>query len=250
MAPRRGRDARAHPRRGRAAAMRKPGAPSSRSWPRPAAISATCIEATARAPSHRIERRMARPTSARRTSSSRRTSHLLRGTIAEGLADVATGAIAEDDTQLIKFHGTYMQDDRDVRARAREEEAREGLQLHDPRCAFRAASSRPSSGWRSTTSPATYANGTLRLTTRADVPVPRRHQVEPEAHDAGDQRRAARHTRGLRRRQPQRACAAANPVSVEGARCGARARARGQRASAAARPAPITRSGSTARRSS
>ena len=27
-------------------------------------------------------------------------SHLLRGTIAEGLADVATGAISEDDAQL------------------------------------------------------------------------------------------------------------------------------------------------------
>ena len=39
----------------------------------------------------------------------------LRGTIAAGLADVVTGAIAEDDTQLVKFHGTYMQDDRDVR---------------------------------------------------------------------------------------------------------------------------------------
>src|SRR5688500_12732461 len=39
----------------------------------------------------------------------------LRGTIAAGLEDVVTGAIAEDDTQLVKFHGTYMQDDRDVR---------------------------------------------------------------------------------------------------------------------------------------
>src|ERR1043166_1486032 len=43
-------------------------------------------------------------------------SRFLRGTIAEGLANVATGAIVEDDTQLLKFHGSYMQDDRDVRA--------------------------------------------------------------------------------------------------------------------------------------
>ena len=42
-------------------------------------------------------------------------SRLLRGTIAEGLADVVTGAISEDDSQLTKFHGTYLQDDRDVR---------------------------------------------------------------------------------------------------------------------------------------
>jgi sulfite reductase (NADPH) hemoprotein beta-component len=33
----------------------------------------------------------------------------------EGLADTSTGAIAEADAQLTKFHGTYMQDDRDLR---------------------------------------------------------------------------------------------------------------------------------------
>jgi sulfite reductase (NADPH) hemoprotein beta-component len=43
-------------------------------------------------------------------------SHLLRGTIERSLADPLTGAIAEDDTVLTKFHGTYQQDDRDVRA--------------------------------------------------------------------------------------------------------------------------------------
>ena len=42
-------------------------------------------------------------------------SRQLRGTIAEGLADVSTGAISEDDGQLTKFHGTYLQDDRDLR---------------------------------------------------------------------------------------------------------------------------------------
>ena len=29
----------------------------------------------------------------------------LRGTLSEGLAAVATGAISEDDQQLVKFHG-------------------------------------------------------------------------------------------------------------------------------------------------
>ena len=42
-------------------------------------------------------------------------SRYLRGTIADGLSHVETGAIAEDDTQLLKFHGSYMQDDRDHR---------------------------------------------------------------------------------------------------------------------------------------
>ena len=42
-------------------------------------------------------------------------SRALRGGIAEGLARVETGALAEDDTQLTKFHGIYQQDDRDLR---------------------------------------------------------------------------------------------------------------------------------------
>nr|WP_256200378.1 hypothetical protein [Verrucomicrobium spinosum] len=42
-------------------------------------------------------------------------SNYLRGTIAEGLADLSTGSLSEDDQQLIKFHGSYQQDDRDLR---------------------------------------------------------------------------------------------------------------------------------------
>src|SRR5882672_154985 len=39
----------------------------------------------------------------------------LRGTIVQGLADEITGAISEEDQAVIKFHGMYQQDDRDVR---------------------------------------------------------------------------------------------------------------------------------------
>jgi sulfite reductase (NADPH) hemoprotein beta-component len=42
-------------------------------------------------------------------------SHLLRGTIAQDLADTSTGAISEPNSQLTKFHGLYLQDDRDQR---------------------------------------------------------------------------------------------------------------------------------------
>ncbi|KAI3608505.1 sulfite reductase beta subunit [Moniliophthora roreri] len=42
-------------------------------------------------------------------------SNYLRGTIAEGLEDTSTGALAASDTQLTKFHGIYQQDDRDIR---------------------------------------------------------------------------------------------------------------------------------------
>ena len=34
-------------------------------------------------------------------------SRLLRGTIANGLVDPLTGAIAADDNALLKFHGSY-----------------------------------------------------------------------------------------------------------------------------------------------
>lgn len=42
-------------------------------------------------------------------------SNFLRGTILEDLKDTSTGAISASNQQLTKFHGTYMQDDRDVR---------------------------------------------------------------------------------------------------------------------------------------
>ena len=42
-------------------------------------------------------------------------SRALRGTLVESLADSITGAVAADDTQLLKYHGIYMQDDRDLR---------------------------------------------------------------------------------------------------------------------------------------
>ena len=42
-------------------------------------------------------------------------SNHLRGTIAEGLLDEITGGVGYSDQKLLKFHGMYQQDDRDVR---------------------------------------------------------------------------------------------------------------------------------------
>ena len=42
-------------------------------------------------------------------------SRYLRGTIKEGLRDPLSGAISESDNKLLKFHGSYEQDDRDLR---------------------------------------------------------------------------------------------------------------------------------------
>src|ERR1700680_3313643 len=46
-------------------------------------------------------------------------SEYLRGTLAEGVADEISGAISDEDQQLVKFHGMYLQDDRDLRAERR-----------------------------------------------------------------------------------------------------------------------------------
>ena len=48
----------------------------------------------------------------------------LRGTLAEGLQNEITGSIAEDDVALVRFHGMYVQDDRD----RREERAQKKLE--------------------------------------------------------------------------------------------------------------------------
>lgn len=45
----------------------------------------------------------------------KRDSNYLRGTIAEELKDTSTGSVCAVSQQLTKFHGLYMQDDRDIR---------------------------------------------------------------------------------------------------------------------------------------
>ncbi|MGH8189897.1 MAG: sulfite reductase, partial [Rhodanobacteraceae bacterium] len=45
----------------------------------------------------------------------KRESRHLRGTLRESLDDPVTGALRVDDVQLLKFHGGYQQDDRDLR---------------------------------------------------------------------------------------------------------------------------------------
>src|SRR3954449_4280291 len=58
----------------------------------------------------------------------------LRGTLKESLLDEHTGAIREDDQALVKFHGMYLQDDRD----RREERAEKKLErLYSFMCRLR-----------------------------------------------------------------------------------------------------------------
>ena len=92
-------------------------------------------------------------------------SRLLRGTIAEGLADVATGAISEDDAQLTKFHGTYLQDDRDLRPERAKKKLEKAYSFMI-RLRLPGGLASPKQWLALDAIAGTYANHTLRLTTR------------------------------------------------------------------------------------
>jgi len=89
----------------------------------------------------------------------------LRGSLVESLEDPVTGALADDDTQLSKFHGIYQQDDRDLRS----ERKRQRL---EPAYSFMIRARVPGgictpAQWLNMDRVATErANGTIRLTTR------------------------------------------------------------------------------------
>lgn len=92
-------------------------------------------------------------------------SNYLRGTLHESLLDGATGTMAEDDTQVSKFHGIYQQDDRDVRANRRRQKL-------EPDHSFMVRARVPAgvctpAQWLALDAIATtWANHSLRLTTR------------------------------------------------------------------------------------
>ena len=92
-------------------------------------------------------------------------SNYLRGTIAEGLADLSTGSMCEDDQQLLKFHGTYQQDDRDLRANRRKHKLEKAYSFMI-RIRVPGGVATPQQ-WLETDRLATeFANGTIKLTTR------------------------------------------------------------------------------------
>jgi len=86
----------------------------------------------------------------------------LRGTIAETLASEATH-FGHDDLQLLKFHGTYQQDDRDLRKARGEEEKSYSFMI---RVALPAGLLTSEQYLAFDDLAGTHANGTLRITTR------------------------------------------------------------------------------------
>ena len=92
-------------------------------------------------------------------------SNFLRGTIADGLLDTSTGALAEYDTKLTKFHGIYQQDDRDLR----EDRARRGLEKAFSfmvRVRVPGGIATPKQWLAIDAISDQYANGTIKITTR------------------------------------------------------------------------------------
>ncbi len=156
-------------------------------------------------------------------------SNFLRGTILQSLANRVTASVPESDGSLLKFHGTYMQDDRDLR----DERARQRLEpAFDFMIRIRAAGGIVTpQQWlqldalvaqiRQRRNPPHHA---------AVVPVPRRAEVEPPPDDPRHQPDVARHAGRLRRREPQR------DVQPESVPVGSPRR--GLRVGEAAQPAP------------
>ncbi len=95
-------------------------------------------------------------------------SRFLRGTIADGMTRIETGALADDDTQVTKFHGFYQQDDRDLRAE-RGKQRMEKAFSYMVRMRVPAGILTPAQWLAVETLAKERANGTIRLTTRETV---------------------------------------------------------------------------------
>jgi sulfite reductase (NADPH) hemoprotein beta-component len=92
-------------------------------------------------------------------------SRRLRGTIAAGLVDETTGSLGFEDQRTIKFHGSYQQDDRDLRDERRRQKLEPAhqfmIRIRAPGGVFTPRQ------WLGLDAIATtYANHSLRVTTR------------------------------------------------------------------------------------
>lgn len=93
-------------------------------------------------------------------------SNFLRGTIAEGLLDRITGAIpSADDVKLMKFHGIYQQDDRDLRDERRRQRLEPAYQFMI-RVRLPGGSCTPAQWLRLDELARSHGCDTLRITTR------------------------------------------------------------------------------------
>ena len=92
-------------------------------------------------------------------------SRYLRGTIVESLADRATGAVDPNDAKLLKFHGSYQQDDRDLR-NERQRQKLEPAYSFLIRLRMTGGVCTPGQWLKLDALANSHANGSLRITTR------------------------------------------------------------------------------------
>lgn len=92
-------------------------------------------------------------------------SRRLRGDIARDLLDPVTGAISEGSQQLLKFHGSYQQDDRDLRDERRRQKLEPAYEFMI-RLRLPGGVCTPEQWLKIDALAREHANGTLRLTTR------------------------------------------------------------------------------------
>ena len=95
----------------------------------------------------------------------KRDSDYLRGTINVGLLDRITGALPADDTRLMKIHGMYQQDDRDVREERRRQKLEPAFQFMI-RVRLPGTSCTPEQWLKLDALARAHGGGTIRLTTR------------------------------------------------------------------------------------
>jgi sulfite reductase (NADPH) hemoprotein beta-component len=111
-------------------------------------------------------------------------SHGLRGTLKESLLDEHTGAIRESDQALIKFHGMYMQDDRDRREERAEKKLERAysymIRLRLPGGLLKAQQ------WLALHEVTeTYTSGVIKITTRQTIQLHGilKHNIKPTIKD-------------------------------------------------------------------
>lgn len=92
-------------------------------------------------------------------------SNFLRGTLVKTMANPITASIPEADGKLMKFHGSYMQDDRDLRNERRQQKLEPAYQFM-LRVRLPAGVITPEQWLTMDEVSHKYGNGTLRLTTR------------------------------------------------------------------------------------
>ncbi|WP_155010021.1 assimilatory sulfite reductase (NADPH) hemoprotein subunit [Priestia megaterium] len=92
-------------------------------------------------------------------------SNYLRGTLGETMLDRISSGISEDDNRLMKFHGSYLQDDRDLRNERQKQKLERAYQFM-LRVRTPGGVSTPEQWLVMDDLAQKYGNGTLKLTTR------------------------------------------------------------------------------------